>query len=253
MQRIGIEGPVCDQDAHRIDREARQLDTGGRPAGREIAEEHAQRVLGAQLVVAIGEDQKGTRLDHAAGQEFDEIDGRFIGPVNILEDEERRLRGIQKLIEHGGEHGSAADLALELRLQLAADLPRDVVERAERRRREQRVAISLEDAHSPGVGREETIDEGCLSDAGFAADKRDPALPGRGLLEDCGECLQLVFPLEEIRGQPSLYEQGRGRTGHRWAKIAVTGSEAGKHVDDSSLGSIPAGLHVPVEMGINSR
>ncbi len=87
-------------------------------------------MLGAELVVAIGEDEKGTRLDHAAGEEFDEVDGRLIGPMNILEDEERGRRGIQKLIEHGGEDGGAADLALQLRLQLAADLPRDVVERA---------------------------------------------------------------------------------------------------------------------------
>ena len=199
MQRIGIEGPVRDQDPHRIDREARQLDAGRGPAGRQIAEEHAQRMLGAELVVAIGQDEKRIRLDHATGQKFYEIDGRFIGPMNILEDEERGLRRIAKLVEHGGEDRGTADLALERRLQLAADLPRDVVERTEGRRREERVAISLEDANALSVGREEVIDEGCLSDAGLAADERDAALPGRGFPEQGSEGLQLVFPLEEIR------------------------------------------------------
>jgi hypothetical protein len=47
------------------------------------------------------------------------------------------------------------------------------------------------------VGREEVIDEGCLSDAGLAADERDAALPGRGVPEQGSEGLQLVFPLEE--------------------------------------------------------
>ena len=49
------------------------------------------------------------------------------------------------------------------------------------------------------MGREEVIDEGCLSDARFAADECDAALPGRGFLEHRRERLQLVIALEEIR------------------------------------------------------
>ena len=91
MQRARIERPVRDQDAHRIDRQARQLDADGRPRRREIAKEHAERMLGADLVVAVGQDEKSLGLGDAPAQEFDEIEGRFVGPMDIFDDKERGL------------------------------------------------------------------------------------------------------------------------------------------------------------------
>ena len=113
MQGHGIERPVGDQDAHGVDRQAPKLDADGRSRHSEVAEKQAQGMLGADLVAAIAEDEKSSRLVDAAAEELDQIEGGVIGPVDVLEKEERGPLGVAQLVEHRKKERYARRLALE--------------------------------------------------------------------------------------------------------------------------------------------
>ena len=91
--------------------------------------------------------------------------------MNILYDEDDRLSAtlqeFQKSREQGGLTGSTFELASQAS---TFELAGDVIERRERRWREERVAVTLENERPAGL-RSEVLDEGGLTDASLAADK----------------------------------------------------------------------------------
>ena len=87
VQLAGVD--VCaGQLRHRFGRQRRRRDAVGDPA-RQRAEHHAQRVRAVEFVVAVGGDhERRQRLDPAR-QQPDDVERRLVGPVQVLEHDDR--------------------------------------------------------------------------------------------------------------------------------------------------------------------
>ena len=71
-------------------RQRRDRDPRHRPRGRQLAQDERQRVRAVELVVAIaGEHERGDRVD-LARQQAQHVERRLVGPVQVLEHEDRR-------------------------------------------------------------------------------------------------------------------------------------------------------------------
>jgi hypothetical protein len=159
VQRFGVHV----RPRQRGDRFGRQR--GGREAvrdpARQRAEHQPQRVRAVELIVAVGGDHKRRqRLDPARQQPHD-VERRLVGPVQILEHDDR---GSAQL---GRQRGREVTRRRAVRDQLG-ELAAHVDERAERPRRVERVArapqhpraVLAERAHArgladPGLARHE--------------------------------------------------------------------------------------------------
>ena len=64
-----------------------------RCASRELAEHDAQRVVALELVVAVGRDHQRRHARHAPAEQVHEVERRLVGPVQVLEDDDRASRG----------------------------------------------------------------------------------------------------------------------------------------------------------------
>jgi hypothetical protein len=83
-------------------RERGELDAGKR-MWRQLSEQLFQGMSGVDLFVAPGEDEEAAEAGYAAGQEFDEVDRGFVGPVDIFEYEEGRTGQLVESLEEIGE------------------------------------------------------------------------------------------------------------------------------------------------------
>ena len=179
MQRLHIESLAGDELADRIDAQTRQLNAMHCVRAREIPEQRPERMLPADLVIAVRGDQQSPHRRNAAAQVLDQVERRLVGPMDVLDNEDDGLGAAPQKFEEGGEQGRPAGCALEPAQQLSAsELARNVIEWCQRRRREERVAIALENAGRARMHRGEVLDKRGLADAGLAADERDrnPAL-----------------------------------------------------------------------------
>ena len=147
-------------------RQLHPLDAGG---GGQVAQHDAD---GRRLVVAERDDRERGDAGDAATEQAQDVERALVGPVDVLQHEDRAGRGAQPVEQRGRERG---------RRGLVEP---DVEQRAERPRRVQRVARAPQDATTVGEG----ADERGLADAGLAADQDQPA--GRAV-EDVEEGLAL--------------------------------------------------------------
>jgi len=72
------------------------------------AQDPAERVVGAQLVVAVGDDQHRRGALQPASQEHQQVQGRLVGPVRVLHHHHHHHhlpRRPRELVQEGGEHG----------------------------------------------------------------------------------------------------------------------------------------------------
>ena len=106
---------------------------------RQIADHEAARMTRADFVGAIGHHQHRARALHAPAEELEQVERRLVGPVAVLEHDQRR-RPVLELVERRAEDRVAAGLGVDGGEQLALGLARDVVQRRERPRREQGIA-----------------------------------------------------------------------------------------------------------------
>ncbi len=198
-------------------------DSGGRSIRRvqrwPVSSPSATRsgVGGRQRVVAEGDDQQHRQVAQPAPQEAEQVEGRVVGPLHVLDDQHGQAVGVAEPAagrrRTPSSRGSAGADRVE---QGAADLAGDVVQRRERSRREQAVA----GAPGPGGVAElvlELLDEGGLADAGLAGDQHQaPGTAARlvGVLAQRGE-LRLPFEQGHV-GQcaPSRRRRPR-RSGRR--------------------------------------
>ena len=169
----------------------------GRP--RQLAQNSAERVGPAHLVVAVGEDDERRSGLDSAREQADEVERGAVGTVQILEHDHVR-RPPAKLVEERGEHVDRPGSPLDEPLELAAGLACDVGERAERPRRLERLARAGEDARRGDV-QAERLDEGGLADARLTADQHElaatRAVDGG---ERAAERVELGRALEQLLG-----------------------------------------------------
>ena len=128
-----------------------------------------------QLVAIRHQDQCGDGLDPPSHQTQD-IQGRLVRPVNILDDHDRRGSRPQRIHERVGDLVWPAT-TLHSRNHLAGQHRRDVDERTQRARREQRVARTRHDPDRTRVRTAEAANERGLPDSGLATEQDETSAP----------------------------------------------------------------------------
>jgi len=123
-----------------------------------------------ERVVAVAGQDQGRQGLHPAGQQPQDVEGRLVRPVHVLEDEHGRGPCAQLMRErrrHLVRHRPTRDD----RLEFTPGPISDVEERPERTGREERVAGAPEDPCRLAAGFAEPPHEGRLADPCLAADQ----------------------------------------------------------------------------------
>jgi hypothetical protein len=143
------------------------------------ADDRAEGVVDRQLVVAVADQQQRPGPLDPPAQEHQQVQGRLVRPVGVLHHDHPRPSSLVQLVQERGEHGLPRVSGGEQPGQPAAGLPGDVVQRAQRPGREQRITNAEQE---PGIRRPplgEPPDQRRLADAGLARHQDDTAPRGR--------------------------------------------------------------------------
>ena len=171
----------------------------------ELAEHDAERMRAVELVVAVArDDQRRHRLDATAKQP-QHVERGLVRPVQVLEHEDGRSVRLQFARQRRHDlvrlHSARHDL-----LELAAACLGDAEQRAERARREERVAAAPEDPRRAAALFAELSQERGLADPCLAADEHD--VPARAPLDGPQRIVErrkLAGALEQLRSsQPQV-------------------------------------------------
>jgi hypothetical protein len=158
----------------RRDREPRHRARRG-----QLPEHERERVGAVELVVAIaGEDERGHALD-LAREQAQHVEGRLVGPMEVLEHEDGRAPAGQLADERTGDLVRPG-LARDELLEVAAGHLGDVEQRTERPRGEQAVAGTPEDARRIVALIAERAQQDRLAGARLAAHEDHRPGPGDG-------------------------------------------------------------------------
>ena len=98
----------------------------------QIAQRDAQWMGAGQFVAAIGHDQQHRDLADPSREKAQHVEGGLVGPVHVLDNNDRQRPRLAKLGEEGAEELFAGGVCPAQGVQVAANLLRDVEKRAER-------------------------------------------------------------------------------------------------------------------------
>jgi hypothetical protein len=166
------------------------------------ADDRTERMVDRQLVVPVADDQQRPRPLHPPPQEHQQIQSRLIRPLGILDHHNLRARRLVQLIQERGEQLLPWPSRGEQLGQPAARLPGDIVQRAKRPGREQRITSTQEE---PGIRRmplDEPLDQCRLADASLARHQGDKAAgrrPGEYAFQRRVKASQLNLPANKRR------------------------------------------------------
>jgi hypothetical protein len=193
--------------------EPAQLQPARPRRGRDVGEEAAQPVAPVGLVGAQRGDDEQVLVTDVAREEGEQVERRAIGPVDVLKDEQHRVRRCR-----GGEaierHRVRAGRGVREPSARCEDVGRVVVvEPAQRvdhrQQRDDRVlepgALTGQDLHAASfcVGGELREQPG-LADAGLAADERDRGRALRRARDRRCQRVELAFPAGEDGARDAL-------------------------------------------------
>ena len=141
---------------------------GGQPAQRQpphpvaagrLAEQAVQRVLAAQLVVAVGEDEHRGQPGDPPGEVAQRVQGGVVGPVHVLDDQDPRVvRPVQFGAQRGQQPVPVAAVGHRL-AEFRPDAADQVPERAQRPRGGQVVAVANQHPALGGQLRPHGVDQ----------------------------------------------------------------------------------------------
>jgi hypothetical protein len=206
-ERGGRGGGATREPGHRGPGEPRE-----RQAPHRRAAEPAQHALqaAADLPVAERHHDHGGELVHAAADVAQDVEGRVVGPVDVLEHEHGRP-GPAQLGEDGGQHRVPVAVG-EGGGQQAALRPGGVAEGSEGARGQQVVARALEHGRAMGRGPEERAHEARLADARFAGDEHDGARAPRRPVQRAFQHFELTVAFEQQSNNLGGLPSGMGRS-----------------------------------------
>jgi hypothetical protein len=95
VQRVRVDARRLCERGNRVGRQRGEPHALDRCACRELAQHAAQRMARLQLVVAVRRHDHGRHVRETAGEEPQHVEGRLVGPVDVLEHEDRRPPGAQ--------------------------------------------------------------------------------------------------------------------------------------------------------------
>ena len=139
----------------------------------ELTQQHAEWMRTFELVAVRHDDQRPHRLDPSC-DETQHVQRRLVGPVDVLDDHDRRGSRLQRRHQGVGDLVRSAT-AVHLGGGLAGKHRGDVEERTQRTGREQRIAGTPHDVDAVAVRFAEGPDQGGLPDAGLSAEQDQPA------------------------------------------------------------------------------
>ena len=175
---------------------SRDLDAPYGRLGGDVAEHDADRVGRLQLLTPVGDDDQRRRPHHASREETDQVEGRAVGPVQVLEHEDGRPTRYQR-VQRRLEQPVALARAQQLP-DAGVEVGRDVDQGSQGPGRGQRVTCPPEHpAAGLGSGVGPLADEGRLARACLALDQEQPARAGERLVEDTRHRLDEVGSLRE--------------------------------------------------------
>ena len=121
--------------------ERRQVDASRPALAGQLAERHPQGVGGREGVVAERDHEQDRQVAEPAAEEAEQVEGRVVGPLHVLDDEHDERRGASSSQRRAASKTSLAGEAGAHRVeQVPTDRPRDVAQGCERARCEQAVA-----------------------------------------------------------------------------------------------------------------
>jgi hypothetical protein len=151
-----------------------------------------------KLVIAVGQNDKDRHAANPAAEVSEKVKRCRIGPVNVIEDEHCRLGAALQLSQERAEDGEPAVGGANELEQVPFGLERDVVQRTERLRREERISAAEQNACFPLMGGKEAFDEGGLADSRLSMNKADATEPSRGLAERVLQSAQSWLALQDL-------------------------------------------------------
>ena len=200
MELVGVDAVRGRQLGNGLRGQGPQLEPEDPRARAQAAEHEPERMGAVELVVAIGGDRQGRDTLELAPQEAQDVERGLVGPVHVLEDEDRGRPGTQ-LLHELCDDVVRARLPLDELCERPADLLGDVDERRERGGREERVARTPENPGRPVLLGAEAPDEGGLAHAGLPGHEREcPPRARAGPFQRLGQRRELVRALEEHEG-----------------------------------------------------
>ena len=175
--------------------ERRQRQRAGARRSRGIAEQHTQWVADTDLVVADDADGERAGLRDASQHEPQEVDGALIGPLQVVEDEHRRrsaqivVDGVENVVGliAFGQHGLGG----------GCEPVGEVVNRAERSRRRQRVARAPQHALVFDPAVDERLDERRLARPGLPRHENHAAAARPRVVGPGDDLAELMIPIGE--------------------------------------------------------
>jgi hypothetical protein len=155
-------------------------------------------VVGADLVVAVGQGEHGGQVADAPADVADDVQGGVVGPVEVLDEDDGGGQGIGELGEQGVE--DFTDVLGGDRLgQGAAGAAGDVVQRAQGAAGEEVVAPADErPCVRARVGRP-CLHQGRLADPRLAGHQHHRPATLAGGRHRSAQRRQLTNPLEQVR------------------------------------------------------
>ena len=180
VELLGVDVEPFGQPRDRRARQRRDLQAGDARRGREVAEDDAQRVPRADLVVAVRREDQRARPPDPAAEEAEQVEGRLVGPVDVLED--RDGGPLPERLEQEREDPIARAGIAEQRRERRPELRRHVDERPERARGAHGVAAA--DEHPRGARHvlAEAAHQRRLADARLPADEHHGTGPDAAAL-----------------------------------------------------------------------
>src|ERR1043165_7223404 len=122
-----------------------------------------------ELVVAVRKQDQRADVVDLPDQEAEDVEGRLVGPVDVLEDDDSR--GVWRERSHERADELVELLSRRQRVpEVAVEAVGDIEQRAERPRGEERVAVAEQERGPPALLGGETVEQRRLSDTRLAAD-----------------------------------------------------------------------------------
>ena len=105
VQRLGVDARARGQGRHRGRAQRPQHQAPHLRAG-QSAEYTTQRMLPAEFVVAVGQQQDGGQVADPPADVPHDVQGRAVGPVHVLDHQHGGVRSAGQLVGHGREDGT---------------------------------------------------------------------------------------------------------------------------------------------------
>lgn len=162
--------------------EGRDGEAMRRVEGDQLSQHRPELVVGSHFVVTVGAHQDRPGVPHTSSQEPQEIEGRLVGPVDVLDRHHHGSRGVSKPVQDLVEDLDGVTVEVET-MQTRVRVGGEIVERAEWPWRRERVAGTLDEKDRVVEGLDEGAYQRGLAGSRLTGDQDHRSLTRCSVLE----------------------------------------------------------------------